>query len=260
MDRMMTRKIAAGALALSLLAGGGVLAGCGSSSSSSETAAQAAANPPDMPANGIEALPAKEILAKSLTAAKAASSVTVKGTIAEEGEVGVSLDLVLGTDASKGTMSLNGFSMEIRVTGGKTYYKIDPEGVAAVLGPGEASAVIGDKWILVSPEDGDDPAGLSDFADKDALLTSLLASEGTATVKGTGDVNGTPVVFVEVKGSDGNATLAIQTVGEPYPVQLTNGESKGAITFSNWNAPVSVTAPAGAVRPDELTGKGGASG
>ena len=79
-------------------------------------------------------------------------------------------------------------------------------------------------------------------------------------MKGTGDVNGTPVVFVEVKGSDGNATLAIQTVGEPYPVQLTNGESKGAITFSNWNAPVSVTAPAGAVRPDELTGKGGASG
>jgi hypothetical protein len=124
----------------------------------------------------------------------------------------------------------------------------------------KASAVIGDKWILVSPEDGDDPAGLSDFADKDALLTSLLASEGTATVKGTGDVNGTPVVFVEVKNSDGNATLAIQTVGEPYPVQLTNGKSKGAITFSDWNAPVSVTAPAGAVRPDELTGKGGASG
>ena len=97
-------------------------------------------------------------------------------------------------------------------------------------------------------------------ADKDALLTSLLASEGAATVKGTGDVNGTPVVFVEVKNSDGNATLAIQTVGEPYPVQLTNGKSKGAITFSDWNAPVSVTAPAGAVRPDELTGKGGASG
>jgi hypothetical protein len=43
-------------------------------------------------------------------------------------------------------------------------------------------------------------------------------------------------------------------------VQLTNGKSKGAITFSDWNAPVSVTAPAGAVRPDELTGKGGASG
>ena len=126
-------------------------------------------------------------------------------------------------------------------------------------GQGEASAVIGDKWILVSPEDGDDPAGLSDFADKDGLLTSLLSPDGTATVKGTGDVNGTPVVFVDVKSSDGDGTLAFQTVGEPYPVQLTSGDSNGAITFSNWNAPVRVTVPAGAVRPDDLMGTGGAS-
>lgn len=259
MNRNMMRRVAAGVLALPLLASGAVLAGCGSNASSSATAARAVADSPALPPNGVEVLPAKEILAKGRAAAKAASSVTVKGTIAEEGEAGVSLDLVLGADASKGTMSLNGFSMEIRVTGGKTYYKIDPEGVAAILGQGEASAVIGNKWILVSPEDGDDPAGLSDFADKDGLLTSLLSPDGTATVKGTGDVNGTPVVFVDVKSSDGDGTLAFQTVGEPYPVQLTSGDSKGAITFSNWNAPVRVTVPAGAVRPDDLMGTGGAS-
>ena len=90
MDRtMMIRRISAGAVSLSLLAGGGVLAGCGSGSS--DTAASAADAATQAP-NGIEKLPAREILSKSLAASKAASSVTVKGTIAEEGEQGTSLD------------------------------------------------------------------------------------------------------------------------------------------------------------------------
>ena len=57
------------------------------------------------------------------------------------------------------------------------------------------------------------------------------------------DVNGIPVVLLD--DSEGDGTLAIQTVGEPYPVQIAGndqGES-GVITFSDWNAPVSVTAP-----------------
>ncbi|MFM8829344.1 MAG: hypothetical protein ACKOGE_08760, partial [Actinomycetota bacterium] len=68
---------------------------------------------------------------------------------------------------------------------------------------------------------------------------------------GTGDVKGTPVVFVRTKGSDGASTLAIQTVGEPYVVQV-KGKEAGNIEFTNWNAPVTVTAPTGAVSPDEL--------
>ena len=258
MDRtMMIRRIAAGAVSLSLLTGGGVLAGCGSGSS--DTAASAADAATQAP-NGIEKLPAREILSKSLAASKAASSVTVKGTIAEEGEQGTSLDLVLGADASTGTMSINGFSMEIRVTGGTLYYKIDLAGAEAILGPGDASAAIGGKWIKVSPGDDDDLlSDLGGFSDKDALLTSFLAPEGTSTVKGTGDVKGTPVVFVTVADGGDKGTLAVQTVGEPYPVQLTSQGTKGAITFSDWNAPVNVTAPTGAVSPDEIAGAGGGS-
>ena len=259
MDSTMTRRIAAGAAALSVLAGGGVLAGCGSSSSDT-AASTAAADAATQGPNGIETLSAQEILDKSLAASKAASSVTVKGTISEDGEEGASLDMMLGTDASTGTLSINGFSMEIRVTGGTLYYKIDPAGIEAILGPGEASAAIGGKWIRVSPgDDGDLLSDFGDFSGKDALLTSFLAPEGTSTVKGTGDVEGTPVVFVTVADGGDKGTLAVQTVGEPYPVQLTSQGSKAAITFSNWNAPVNVTAPTGAVSPDEIAGAGGDS-
>ncbi len=270
MDRMMTRRIAAGALALSLLAGGGVLAGCGSSSSSSETAAQTAANPPDMPANSIEALPAEEILAKSQAASKAATSVTVKGTITEGG-VESSLDLVLGTNASEGTITSNGVELSIVFVDGKSYFKVSRDGWATLLGSGgaegkaagkEIDGLVGDKWLLLPADPGslDDAGGLlgvtlsalSGLFQKDSLLEGLLAPEGGATVKGTGDVNGTPVVFLE--DAKGEYTLAIQTVGEPYPVQVKGGGANGsdAVTFTNWNAPVNVTAPTDVVDISEV--------
>ena len=86
-------------------------------------------------------------------------------------------------------------------------------------------------------------AGLSGFFQKDFLLETLLSPEGGWTVKTTGDVNGTPVVFLE--DTKGESTLAIQTVGEPYPVQAKGGRAQGSgeISFTNWNAPVNVTAP-----------------
>ena len=270
MDRMMTRRIAAGALALSLLVGGGVLAGCGSSSSSSETAAQTAANPPDMPANSIEALPATEILAKSQATAKAASSVTVKGTITE-GAVESSLDLVLGTSASEGTITAEGGELSVKAVDGKSYFKASSGSWATLLGSAGAEGkaagnkidgLVGDKWLLLPAEPGSlgeagsvlgvTLAGLSGFFQKDFLLETLLSPEGGWTVKTTGDVNGTPVVFLE--DTKGESTLAIQTVGEPYPVQAKGGRAQGSgeISFTNWNAPVNVTAPTNILDISEL--------
>ena len=254
----MTRRIAAGAVALSLLAGGGVLAGCGSSSSDT-AASTAAADSSTQAPNGIETLSAQEILDKSLAATKTASSVTVSGTITQEGQE-VSLDLVLGTDAADGTIKAQGISAEIRVTGGKSYFKLSGEDFAKLAGQGDSpevaeavSSLIGDKWLLVPADSGSDElSGLSTFAEKDSLLAGILAPDGEVTVKGTGEVNGTPVVFLE--DTKGEGTLAIQTVGEPYPVQIKGdgADGSGEITFSDWNAPVSVTAPTDVVDIGEL--------
>jgi hypothetical protein len=254
MDRtMMIRRIAAGAVSLSLLAGGGVLAGCGSGSS--DTAASAADAATQAP-NGIEKLPAKEILSRSLVASKAASSVTVVGTVEGDGPEW-SLDLVLGTGVGQGTMSIDGTRiMEFRETGGKMYSKFTREGAESIIGPGDASKLIGGRWV-VSPTgtEGAEASALGEFGDKDALLASLVQEGAKATTAGTGDVKGTPVVFVRTGVLDDTATVAIRTVGEPYIIQV-KGDDAGSISFSDWNAPVNVTAPTGAVSPDEIEAEG----
>ena len=274
MERSMKRRAAAAAAAFALVTGGAVLAGCGSSSSdtaASTAASDAAAQPP----NGVEKLPAKEILTKSQAAAKAASSVTVTGTIAEGGEE-TSFDLVLGADASEGTFATNGVELSIVIVDGKSYFKVPGDGWATLLGSGGAegraagekiASLVGDKWLLLpaDPESLDDAGGvlgplLATFGalfQKDGFLEAMLTPDGGASVKGTGDANGTPVVFLE--GATGEGTLAIQTVGEPYPVQIKGdgAESAGEITFSDWNAPVSVTAPTDVVDIGELAKLGG---
>ncbi|MBM3697247.1 MAG: hypothetical protein FJW78_02005 [Actinobacteria bacterium] len=245
-NRTITRRMAVSAAALALV--GGVMAGCGGGYD-----AQSGAATSDEP-NGVEKLPAKEILTTSAAAMGTASSVTVSGSAQDDGSgPELSLDLVLGTGVGEGTTSLGGTPlMEFRETGGKMYWKITREGAEAILGPGEASTLIGGRW-LVAPADADSDEGLGPgaFGDKDELLASLVQEGATATVTGTGEVKGTPVVFVRTKGSDGASTLAIQTVGEPYVVQV-KGKEAGNIEFTNWNAPVTVTAPTGAVSPDEL--------
>jgi hypothetical protein len=266
MNRISTRRVAAGAAALALLTGGGVLAGCGSDSSSSGAATTAAAETTTQQPNGVEKLSAQEILDASLKAANAASSVTVTGAITQEGQE-IKLDLVLGTDAAEGTFSAQGVSAEIRVVDGKSYFKLSGEDFAKIAGQGDdpevaqaISSLLGNKWIAVPEgQGGDDLGGLAQFGDKDGLLKGILEPDGTVTVKGTGDVNGTPVVFLE--STDGTGTLAVQTVGEPYPIQIAgaDGSSSGEVNFTDWNAPVDVTAPTDVLDLSALQNLGGDS-
>lgn len=255
MNPISTRRIAASAAALALLSGTAMMAGC-AGGYDAPSGADAPADP-----NGVEKLPAKEILATSAAAMGAASSVTVSGSAKDDSGPELSLDLVLGTGVGEGTTSLGGTPlMEFRETGGKMYWKITREGAEAILGPGDASTLIGGRW-LVSPTDADSDEGLGpgDFGDKDELLASLVQEGATATVAGTGEVRGTPVVFVRTTGSDGTATLAVQTAGKPYVIQV-KGKDTGNIALSDWNAPVDVTAPDGAVSPDELMKQAGTPG
>lgn len=268
MERTMKRRMAATAAALALVAGGGVLAGCGSDSGGGGAASTAAVDTAALgPANGVETLSAQEILDKAQAAASAASSVTVTGAITQGSEK-VALDLQVGDNAANGTIEAQGIEVGIRVVDGKTYFKISGEGFAKIAGQGDNSAaaeaitaLIGDKWLLVPANSGSDELeGFNQFAEKDSLLKGILAPEGTVSVKGTGEVNGIPVVFLESTG-DGPGTLAVQTVGEPYPVQIagSDSDSSGEINFTNWNDPVDVTAPTDVVDIGALTNLGGSS-
>lgn len=255
MQRITTRRIAAGAAALALITGGGVLAGCGSSSDSSSggastAAADTAASTTAAAPNGIETKSAQEILDAAVAAANKATSVTVKGGITQVSET-IKLDLQVGEEASQGSFSAQGVDVEIKVLAGKTYFKLSGEAFAKIAGQGDSpevakavSALLGDKW-LVAPADAStgELGALGKLGQKDDLLKGVLNPNGTLTVEGTGEVNGQPVVLL--KSSDGVGTLAIATTGEPYPLQIkgSEGSDSGQIDFTDWNAPVNVTAP-----------------
>ena len=61
------------------------------------------------------------------------------------------------------------------------------------------SSLLGDKWLQV-PQGSDSGGlgGLDNFAQKDSLIKGILDPSGDVSVKGTGDVNGTPVVFLSM--------------------------------------------------------------
>jgi len=256
----MKRRMAAGAAALALVTGGGVLAGCGSSDSSSSGAAAstAAAETTQAAPNGIEKKSAQEILDAAVAAANAASSVTVKGEITQ-GSESVALDMQVGQEAAQGSISAQGVQVEIKVLGGKSYFKLSGDAFAKIAGADDpevakaVSALLGDKWLLAPDEKAASELGsFGQLAQKDELLKDFLSPEGDVSVEGTGEVNGQPVVLL--KSSDGSGTLAIATTGEPYPLQIkgSEGADSGQIDFTDWNAPVNVTAPTDVIDIGEL--------
>jgi hypothetical protein len=270
MERHMKRRMAATAAALALAVGGVGLSACGGSDSSGSAASTAVETTAQAP-NGIEKLTAKEILQTSRDAASAASSVKISGAISQGGEE-IALDMTLGKDSGEGSITAQGVEVDLKFVGGKAYLKASGEDFAKLVGgsdsaaTGEAlAALIGDKWLAVPTDENSsgEADGLESFrlfGEKDSLLEGILEPDGEVTVKGTGTVNGTPVVFLD--SSEGEGTLAISTVGEPYPLQIKGTGSgsdsgTGEVNFTDWNAPISVTAPTDVVDLGALANLGG---
>lgn len=264
MHHHITRRMAATAAAMAIVAGGIGLSACGSSDSSGSAAATTAADSTAQAPNGIETLSAQEILDTSLKAAQKASSVTVTGGF-PQGSGALELDMVLGTNQAEGTISVEGVALDLKVVGGKSYFKAPGEAFKELAGDsgGAIAALIGDKWLVISTDSAGEAGGLGEFGElgqKDSLLEGILEGNGAVTIRGTGTVNGIPVVLIDF--AEGDGTLAISTVGEPYPLQVkSSGKSadSGEVNFTNWNAPVNVTAPTDVVDLSALADLGGSS-
>ena len=265
MDTVMKRRLGATLAAIALTAGGLGVAGCGgdSTATSSATAAATASTGTTAAAdNGVASLGAQEILAKASNAANSASSVRIAGNIDQNGQQ-VSLDLTLGKNAADGTLGIKGQQVDVRLVGGKFYMRAPAAFYESLAKTGGAAIgqLVGGKWFSVPLDNSATAqqfAAFQSFTDKSKLFDSLLKDAQNATVKGPGDVSGQPAVLLDdAKGG----TLAVATTGEPYPLQVTgSGDgNSGTINFTNWNAPVNVTAPADALDVGALLSAGNAS-
>jgi hypothetical protein len=219
------------------------LAGCGSSSSGSS-------------GNGVASKSPAEIVAAARAAADGASSVHVSGSTTTGGTP-ITLDLTLAAGkGGQGQVSENGLSFEMIETGGTVYIKGSQAFYSHFAGAAAAQLLEG-KW-LKAPSSNASFAGLSSLTDLRKLLSAALGSHGALSAAGTSTVNGQAVVGV--RDTTQNGTLYVATAGQPYPVQIAkNSAGGGAITFDEWNKPVTLAAPADAIDIEQLQRGSGSS-
>jgi hypothetical protein len=237
---MRVRPRLAAALPLALVAVALVLAGCGGSSSSS-------------PSNGVADKSPAEILAATKTAADAASSVHVSGSIVSSGSP-ITLDMHLRAGkGGRGSLSENGLAFQLIQTGGTVYIKGSPAFYKRIGGTAAAQLLQG-KWLKAAASSSDF-ASLSQLTDLRQLVDQTLANHGSLTKGQTTTVNGQKVVGLTDKTKGG--TLYIAATGQPYPIEITkNGSGGGKIIFDSWNEPVTVAPPANAIDVAQLQSAG----
>ncbi len=208
-------------LLVPLLAATALLAGC--------TTANPSTNPTPTPtSNGLESKTADEILAAATAALKDAKSFRAKGKGESDGQA-IEVDLLFAGSDVKGTITLQGASVEVIQSGGASYLKADAEFWKMFL-PAEVQALalplVTGKYVKV-------PATQSVIPSIDVLLKP----EGTVTKGEQTTVDGKKVITVETK--DGKLHVSLE--GKPYPVDLVSDD--GTIEFSDIDADATVTAP-----------------
>jgi hypothetical protein len=109
------------------------------------------------------------------------------------------------------------------------------------------------KWLKF-PVDDARFKGLVGFSSPKALFDGLKSGADSALKnKGTTTYKGQSVVALD--DGKANGTLYVSATGKPYPVALVKtGSDGGAITFGDWDQPVSVTAPANALDFSQFSG------
>jgi hypothetical protein len=213
------------------------LAGCGGSSGS----------------NGVESKSAQQILEATKAAASSAVSVHIEGSIQANGKP-ISLDMeLLAGKGGKGTISQEGFTVQIVQSGGAVYINGSSAFYTHVAGP-TAAALLQGKW-LKAPAGSGELASLASLTDLGKLLDTALSGHGAVTKGPVKTVNGQKAI--ELRDATKDGSLFVATTGQPYPLQiLKSGGETGKVTFDRWNKPVTITAPAGAIDISKLQGGG----
>jgi hypothetical protein len=231
---MHTRKLLT-TLTAAVLAGA-TLAGCGGSST-----------------NGVESKSPTEIISAAQKAAESAKSVRVTGSVSSAGTA-LTLNLQIGQgQGAKGTISEGPLSFELIRVGSSVYIK----GSAAFyehFAGSEAAKLLQGKW-LQAPATSGEFAQLGSLTNMSQLLSTVLGRHGSLSKTGTSTVEGKKVVGVKDASTGG--VLYVATTGKPYPVQISKtGSTGGKVTFEDWDASLTITAPPGAINIEKLKSVG----
>lgn len=191
--------------------------------------------------------PAEDIAAAAKSAMADLNSLKVSGEITSDGQQ-ISIDVQTDVDGNcTGSMGIDDGTVELLGVDGSTWMKPDEAFWTSFAGEGaqQVLSIVGDKWVVI-PADGD---SLSQFCNAGDLIDQLVkddAEETTYTTTGTDSLDGQDVVLVDSDDPENGVSTGYVLVDEPHflvKVERTEGDV-GMVTFSEFDEPVEVEAPA----------------
>jgi hypothetical protein len=237
----------AGALVVVALAA----AGCGGSSNLS-------GHTDTNSSSGELSKPAAQVLADAVMAVRTASSFRISGEVMGSP---VHLSFVAGKGAIGSLTNHIGGKVDLIVVGRKAYWKSGKAYWTNVLGSYNPELVrrLSGKWVEYP---NNDLSPSSYFLTNPTVVVEYLKAMGgnlalPATVTSDGATTFKGQSVVAITGSQAEwpkglpkATLYVANTGTPYPVAIVNADGfpHDELDFDSWNAPVRVTAPAGALQ------------
>ncbi|MEU8343693.1 hypothetical protein AB0C74_18500 [Spirillospora sp. NPDC048832] len=204
----------------------------------SSTAAGAATGPAAAPANGVEKLPAAEVLRRARKATNGARSLRIRGQV-EDGTDKFTLDFRYeGKSKSTGWFQQGRERVEITRIGKVVYLKGNDAFWKSMGGKGAMQLFSGKYLKTTSATDG--YKDLAAFTYRTTALNETVKSAGPWRTGKTGTVGGTPAVTLGTASTEDEIHVA--TRGEPYVLALTSGP-ENRIEYIDYGKPVTVQRP-----------------
>ncbi|OXM60563.1 hypothetical protein [Amycolatopsis vastitatis] len=200
------------------------------------TTSSAVSTPPAAPA-----LDAAKVGSAITDAAKQASAVHVKGTIAQEGST-MNVDLQLNPDSANGTIVKDGLEIPVLRVGDKYYVRFTSSLVKQAGVPASAAKQLTGKWVSSTAKIG---AGLGEafkeFLDYKGFTNGILGELEKSTFTSGEPTTLAGMPALSFKSVDGTATVA---AAEPHYLLRMADPKHGAMEFSDWNKPTTINTPA----------------
>ncbi len=237
-DNGPTDRVRTGGLLAAMVAGLAaialVLAGCGGSG--------------DDPASKSAA----EILAASRTAALSASSVRVLTTATGGKRTTLALDMQLARDGARRHTTISRRTQETIDIGGTVYVKSDSS-LDARLAKTKGVHLPAGVWLKEPSR-----ARTGEQTDLSRELGFLLRHPTIPLTKGaTTTIKGQKAIELKEQSNLYTVAIYIATTGQPYPIKIVRHGRRetSQTTFTAWNQPVTLSAPASAVELSKLEHK-----
>lgn len=198
--------------------------------------------------DGFADKPADEIVSTSKSAMGELKTAKVSGSVTSDGQQ-IDIDLQASSEGDcTGTIGVAGGTTALLGVGGSTWMRPDEAFWRATAGDSadQVIAAVGDKWVVIPPEDD----SFNSFCDLDDLLDQLLKEDdsdgSTYSKNGTEEVDGEETLKIDNEDPKDGTSTGYVLADEPHylvKIEKTEGADTGSVTFSQFDEEFEVEAP-----------------